>query len=60
MNPRVFREYDIRGHGDADFPDDGLKGFGHGGSLPWTLILSRAGPDRGSGSSGFPPWDYEN
>jgi len=22
MNPRVFREYDIRGNGDADFPDD--------------------------------------
>jgi len=22
MNPRVFREYDIRGHGDADFPDE--------------------------------------
>src|SRR5436190_3003020 len=21
MNPRVFREYDIRGNGDADFPD---------------------------------------
>src|SRR3982750_4548047 len=21
MNPRVFREYDIRGHGDGDFPD---------------------------------------
>src|SRR6188508_1386687 len=21
MNPRVFREYDIRGHGEADFPD---------------------------------------
>ena len=22
MNPRVFREYDIRGHGESDFTDD--------------------------------------
>ena len=22
MNPRVFREYDIRGNADADFPDE--------------------------------------
>src|SRR4051812_36432185 len=28
MNPRVFREYDIRGHGDADFPDDFVADLG--------------------------------
>ena len=29
MNPRVFREYDIRGNGDADFPDDFWGQFLH-------------------------------
>src|SRR6478735_305754 len=28
MNPRVFREYDIRGNGDADFPDDFVADLG--------------------------------
>jgi phosphomannomutase/phosphoglucomutase len=28
MNPRVFREYDIRGHGEADFPDDFVADLG--------------------------------
>ena len=28
MNPRVFREYDIRGNGDADFPDDFVAELG--------------------------------
>ena len=28
MNPRVFREYDIRGNADADFPDDFVADLG--------------------------------
>jgi phosphomannomutase/phosphoglucomutase len=28
MNSRVFREYDIRGNGDADFPDDFVADLG--------------------------------
>src|SRR5437667_4854702 len=28
MNPRVFREYDIRGHADRDFPDDFVSELG--------------------------------
>jgi phosphomannomutase/phosphoglucomutase len=28
MNPRVFREYDIRGNGDVDFPDDFVADLG--------------------------------
>jgi phosphomannomutase/phosphoglucomutase len=28
MNPRVFREYDIRGHADDDFPDDFVTELG--------------------------------
>ena len=28
MNPRVFREYDIRGNGEADFPDDFVADLG--------------------------------
>jgi phosphomannomutase/phosphoglucomutase len=28
MNPRVFREYDIRGHGENDFPDDFVADLG--------------------------------
>ena len=28
MNPRVFREYDIRGHAERDFPDDFVTDLG--------------------------------
>jgi phosphomannomutase/phosphoglucomutase len=28
MNPRVFREYDLRGHADNDFPDDFVTELG--------------------------------
>jgi phosphomannomutase / phosphoglucomutase len=28
MNPRVFREYDIRGHAEHDFPDDFVTNLG--------------------------------
>jgi phosphomannomutase / phosphoglucomutase len=28
MNPRVFREYDIRGHGESDFTDDFVADLG--------------------------------
>ena len=28
MNPRVFREYDIRGNGEADFPDEFVADLG--------------------------------
>ena len=28
MNPRVFREYDIRGNAESDFPDDFVTDLG--------------------------------
>ena len=28
MNPRVFREYDIRGEADRDFSDDFVRDLG--------------------------------
>jgi phosphomannomutase/phosphoglucomutase len=41
MNPRVFREYDIRGVADADFPDDFVADLGRATGAYFAAIGAR-------------------